>query len=142
MLTALSVLSSLAGLVLAPFRWVWNQITGSAAERRLLSREAKLAAFHGLYKLAYQDLVAHPPFPPLDTFADAEIETLKGYLTAAEELLRGREEYADQALLDEMASWNEMIYMPNRDQLESEARWLYHHVDERFKELRRDLHLV
>ncbi|MBI5285325.1 MAG: hypothetical protein HY874_09550 [Chloroflexi bacterium] len=142
MLTALSVLSSLAGLILAPFRWGWDRISGSAAERRRLSRDAKLAAFHGLYKIAYQSLVAHPPFAPLETFQDAEIETLAGYLAAAKNLVRGKEEYADQVLLDEMGDWDEMIYFPNHDRLEAEARWLYDHIDARFKQLRRELHLV
>jgi hypothetical protein len=138
----LGLAANLAAFVFAPLRWTWQRAIGQAAEERQLARDASLAAFNNLYKPLYQQLVVAPaPLAPLETFQDAENDTLAAYLDGAQTLIRGKEEYAHPDLLDRMMGWDEAIYMPNHDQLEREAGWLYGHVREQFEALRRKLHM-
>ncbi|MEX2227103.1 MAG: hypothetical protein WEB52_11715 [Dehalococcoidia bacterium] len=140
--TLASLVATIASFLFAPVRWVWKRAVGQAAEERQLVRQANLAAFNGLYKPLYQQLVVDPrPLSPIETFADAENDTLAGYLERAQTLIQGKEEYAHRDLLERMMEWDDAIYMPSRDQLLREAAWMYGHVQDQFEALRRKLHM-
>ncbi len=132
--TAFAALAGIVGIVLGAILGYAARYLEDVRRRR---HESRREALQGLYAPLYRSHFFRPPMHPETTFGEMEEDELAKYLRDAAAAIEGKVEFADDELIKRVFGWDELMLHQDRDEMESEARWFYGHIQEQFHWLRK-----
>ena len=133
----MSVFGAILGSVIRP---LINDLLGIQRTRRQRKEESQRQQLLELYKPLYLELVIIPDQDPEHYFSEWDEEEFHEWLNRALRLMLPKLYLLPDELLPKIYGWRETASRIDHD-AEDDVRWLYKHIDEKFKSLRKELNI-
>jgi len=128
----------LGAVVGATVRPLFDHLVQKWQRKSVWRRQALEQQLNELYRPLYEKMVIMPERDPFDYFCDWEKEDFTRWLQEALRIIIPRLHLLPDEILAKVHEWREVSSWPEFD-AEPAVRYLYNHIDERFRLLRKEL---